>query len=133
MQVLLDDHVAPPGECRVLGADGHRGLGRRPGRVLGPVDEAEQIPLVEVLEPMDLVDDRGRPGQPAHDQGGQLPAQIHGCGPDVEQEVARRRHRPVPTTVEGLERVKLGRPRAGEETIPRRRPDPGHDGQPALK
>ncbi len=28
--------------------------------------------------------------------------------------------------------MQLGRPRAGEETIPRRRSDPGHDGQPAL-
>ena len=33
----------------------------------------------------------------------------------------------------GLERVQLGRPRAGEEAIPRRRSHPRHDGQPTLR
>ena len=133
VQVLLHDDVAPAGEGRILGPDGHRRLGCRTGRVLGPVDEAEQVPLVEVPEPVDLVDHRDGTGQPADNQGGQLPAQIHRCGPDVEQEVTRGGHSPVPTAVEGQERVELGRPGAGEEAIPRRRSQPRHDGQPALR
>ena len=39
----------------------------------------------------------------------------------------------MPTTVEGLERVELGRPRAEEQAIPGRRSDPGHDGQPSVR
>jgi hypothetical protein len=36
----------------------------------------------------------------------------------VEQKVARGSYSPVTTAVEGLERMQLGRPRAGEEAIP---------------
>ena len=82
---------------------------------------------------MDLVDDRGRPGQPPDHQRRQLPAQVHRRGPDVEQQVARGGHGPVPIAVERPERVQLGRPRPGEEAVPRLRPHPRHDGQPAFE
>ena len=39
----------------------------------------------------------------------------------------------MPTTIERLERVELGRPRAEEQAIPRRRSDPCHDGQPSIR
>ena len=56
MQVLLDDHVAAAGVRRVLGAD-HRRLDRvLAGRVLRPVHEADQVPVVEVAEAVHLVD-----------------------------------------------------------------------------
>ena len=50
VQVLLHDHVAAAGELRVLVADQRRAAAR-PGRVLGAVDEAEQVALVEVRNP----------------------------------------------------------------------------------
>ena len=73
------------------------------------------------------------PASRPHNQGGQFPAEVHGCGPDVEQEVARGGHGPVPTAVERPERVEPGRPGAAEEAIPRRRPHPRHDGQSTLR
>ncbi len=58
VQVLLHDHVGAAREPGVLVADGH-GLERACAlRVLGTVDEAQQVTLVERLEAVDLVNDR---------------------------------------------------------------------------
>ena len=59
VQVLLHHHVAAAGKGRVLVADQDRRAGRRPDRVLGAVDEAEQVPDVEDVIPVDREPDRG--------------------------------------------------------------------------
>ena len=87
--------VAAAGEVRVLVAD-QRGRDARPraGRVLGAVDEAQQVALVEVLEAVHLVDARWpRRRSRSHQLRGQLEAQVHPPGADVEQQVARRGRR----------------------------------------
>ena len=133
VQVLLHDHVAAAGEVGILVADGRRLVGRRPGRILGAVDEAEQVALVEVLEAVGLVDDVGPAGQPVHQLRGQLEAQIHPSGPEVEQQVARRGDGGVPGADDLPERVQLGRPRAAEQPVPQSRTDPDDAAQLAVR
>jgi hypothetical protein len=82
---------------------------------------------------VDLVDHRGGSGQPAYNQGGQLPTQIHRCGPHVEQEVTRGGHGHVRIALEGLERMQLGGAGAGKEPIPRRRSDSRHHCKTTLE
>ena len=55
MQVLLHDHVAAAGEGRVLLADDGGVEGVLVHGILRPIDEAQQVAVVEVLEAMDLI------------------------------------------------------------------------------
>ena len=65
VQVFLHDHVAAAGERGILVAD-ERGVDRRvPVRVLGAVDEAEQVAVVEVAEAVHLVDGGDGVAEPA--------------------------------------------------------------------
>ena len=59
VEVLLHDHVAATGELWILVADQHRRRRRRARRVLGPVDEPEQVTVVERPEAVNLIDHRG--------------------------------------------------------------------------
>ena len=56
VEVLLDDHVAATGEGRILRADQHRLRRRRALRILRPVDESEDVSVVERAEAVDLID-----------------------------------------------------------------------------
>ena len=127
VQVLLHDHIAAAGERRILGADQRRAGGGRTDRVLGPVHESEQVPLVEIAEPVHLVHHGHRVRQPGHDLGGQLEAQVHPGGPDVEQHVARGGDGVPRAGLDLLERVQPGRPWPGPG-----RPWPG-PGQPGPR
>jgi hypothetical protein len=95
MQVFLDDDVTRAGEVRVLIADGDGLHGGPVGRVFGPVDETEQVAHLEVLEPVHFVDDGDGAAQTVHDLGRQLETEVHGPGPDVEQQVPGCDHGPV--------------------------------------
>ncbi len=64
MQVLLYDDVAAARERGVLVPHECRRAGVVTHRVLGAVDEPEQISVIEVPEPVRLVDDPDRPAQP---------------------------------------------------------------------
>ena len=102
-------------------------------RVLRPVDKADQVALIEVPEPVDLVADRDRAGQPVHDLRGVLKAQVHPVRPDMEEQVARRGHRTVPAAGQRAERMQLGRPRPGEQPVPGQRADPYDAGELAFR
>ena len=121
MQVLLHDHVAGALELGVLGVGHRHRLDRAVALgVLGPVDEPEQIALVERPEAVDLVD-HGRGvaemlGQPL----GELEAQIHPLRADVEQQVARGAGRVVHRSVVDGQWVQAGG--AGEARV---QPVPG--------
>src|ERR1019366_1175859 len=85
VQVLLHDHITSAREQRIASADGDRVIRGLSGGVFGPVDEAEQVALVEVLEPVDLLDDRDVTAQPVHDLARELEAQVHLDCPDVKR------------------------------------------------
>ena len=91
VHVLLHVHIAAAREVGILVADlggGHRDW---PVRVLGAVDETHQVAVVEELEAVHLVDDRDRSAHRLDDPARQLEADVHRLGPDVEQQIARRR------------------------------------------
>jgi hypothetical protein len=49
-QVLLHDHVAPADELRILLVNQHRCTRRSSYRILGPLNESQQVTYVEVCE-----------------------------------------------------------------------------------
>ena len=134
VQVLLDDDVAAAGEGRVLVADQDRGDRRLALRVLGAVDEAEQVALVEGPEAVHLVDHPARPAAAGHQPLRELEAQVQAVGADVEQQVARRRRRAGAGRRRQLgERVQAGRPRRAEQPVPDAGADADDAGQLALR
>ena len=125
VHVLLHDDVTAAGEGRIGVADQGRYLLRLADRVLGAVDEAHQVPLVEVPEAVYLVHHGGRAGQLGHGLGRELEAHVHPFVPDMEQQVPWRGGSLVHGTGERAEPVQLGRARASEQAVPRVRADPG--------
>ena len=117
-------HVAATGEARILVADQHRLGGGAPLRILGPVDESEDVALVEGAKTVDLIHDLGETTQAIGQPLGQLEAHVEPMGPDVEQQVAWRRHRGVARTGELAERMQPGRAGTHSEPIPQGRTDP---------
>ena len=118
VHVLLHEHVAPAGKAGVLVTDA-RGVDRvLADRVLRAVDKAGEIAIVEVAEPVHLVDGRQSAAEPRDDLDGQLEAEIHAVGPDVEEEIARRRDRMAGVGNDLGERVELGRTGIAEERVP---------------
>src|SRR5262249_10500987 len=114
VQVLLHDHVTAAGEARILLADDRRLDRALIGRVLGSVDETEEIALVEELEAVHLVDDGGRVAQLLDELSRQLEAEIHAPGANVEENVSGCGHGEVlsPDLLEGMQ---LLRPWLAEE------------------
>ena len=96
----------------------NRGLRRRSGgadrqrtvRVLGAVDEAEQVAVVEEPEAVHLVDDGDRTRHRLDHLGGQFEADVEHLGADVEQQIARCGRRVVAGALELDEGVQFGRP-----------------------
>ncbi len=133
MQVLLDDHVAAPGVRRVLGAD-HRRLDRvLAGRVLRPVHEADQVPVVEVAEAVHLVDGVGGLAQPRADMRGQFEAQVHPVRADMEQQVRLGGDGVPLASPDFAERVQSGGPLGTGQPVPQRRPEAHHTGQRGVE
>jgi hypothetical protein len=133
MQVFLHDHVAAAGKCRILVAD-DRGLDHLlAARILGAVDEAEQVALVEVTKAVNLVDRRDRATEALHDPGRELEAEIHALGADMEQQIARGRDRVARPRPNLAEDMQLGRPRLSEHAVPGFGADPHHAGEAGLQ
>lgn len=132
--VLLDHQVAAAavGGVLVFG-DHHRLLGLIALRILGPVDEAEQVALVKGAEAVHLVDHADAVAEAVGDQPRQLEAEVEATGADVEEEVAGSRGRGVNLAAQFLEGVQFGRQRRVEEALPERRPDPDDATQARIR
>lgn len=130
VDVLLDDDITPPHRPGVAAVVG---VGRDDGRVDGglthgvgrAVDEAQQVSGVKVTKPDGLVDHRHRVPQQLHDLTLELEAQVSPLGPDVEQNVPRRRHRGVHFALDLPERVEFRGARDTTlcQSVPRVAPD----------
>ena len=117
MKVLLNDHVAPAGKRGILFAD-DGGLDRsRFHRILRPIDEADQVAIIEIVEAVYFI--RGGDGvaEPRHDLCRQFKAQIYAHGADMKEDVTRRRDGVMPAADLG-ERLQVLRPRLSEQPIP---------------
>src|SRR5262245_57661747 len=118
VKVLLDDDVASARKGGVLLADQDGVRSRLSRGILGPVHEAEEIAIVEVAEAVDLVGRGDGAPQAGHDQRGELEAQVHALGADVEEQVAASGNRVARAGSELAERMQLGRTRRSEEAVP---------------
>ncbi len=134
MQVLLDDHVAGAGELGIVGlAHGDRVDRAVAFGVLGAVDEPQQITFVEGAEAVDLVDHAGGVPEMLGQPLGELEAQVHPFGADVEQQIARGAGRVVHGAVVDRQLVQPGG--AGEariQAVPGGRADPDDAAEPGL-
>ncbi len=88
------------------------------GRVLGPVDETDQVAVVEVLEAVDLIDWPYRPGELDQELRRQLEAEVHPGSPDVEEDIAGGGDRVARPGLDIPEWVELRRAGAAEEPVP---------------
>jgi len=117
-EVLLNYHVAAGREGRVLAAY-QGGVDRTLVLwVLCPINETDQVPAVEVTEPVDFVHGRDGGSEPGDDLGGQIEAEVHPLRPDVEEDIALRRDGVAVSRAYFTEPVKLGRPWPPEERVP---------------
>ncbi len=129
VDVLLHVHITAAGEVRILIADLAGGQGDLAVRVLGAVDEAEQIAVVEELEAVHLVDDRDGTGHRLGDPAGQLETDVENLGADVEEQIPRGGRGVVAGAAQLDEGMQLGGPRPGEQSIPGVGADRGHQRQ----
>ncbi|MBM7823702.1 hypothetical protein JOE55_002076 [Kocuria palustris] len=130
VEVLLHDDVAGPRVVRIIGGvDAHPVLGRLALRILGAVDVAEQVALVEELEAVGLVDHLGVTAQPIPHHARELAAHVHVLGPQMQEQIARRGRRPVARALDLLERMQA----LGAGKIPEPIPQPGADAGHGLQ
>jgi hypothetical protein len=133
MQIFLRDDIAAARERSILGAD-ERGVDHRlPARVLGAVDEAQEVTVVEVAKPVHLVDSGDRIAELSHDLRRNLEAQVHPLGADMKQEIARSRDSLARSGLELAEWVEFSRSGVAEQSIPRVGTDSHHAGEAGLK
>ena len=83
MQIFLRHDVAAAGKPRVLVADERRSANLVPRGVCGAIDEAEQIPRVEIAGARYLVDHRHRIAKRLEQDTLGLEADVRPLGADV--------------------------------------------------
>jgi len=118
---LLHDHIAAASEVRILVADDCGAYRCNAGGILRSIDEPHQVTLVEVLKPVNFVDDVRVASEPVRQQSGEFETDIEATRPQMKQQVSGRRDRGVPGTMQFDERMEATRPRPDEESIPQRR------------
>ena len=133
VEVLLHDDVAASGERRILRCHRHRLAGAVSLGILGAVDEAEQVALIEGLEAVDLVDHGRRAPEALGQPLGELEAQIRALGPNVKQQVSGRARSGVHRSLE-LRATDAARPAGVRRTRRSHSSDPtaDHAGQLRL-
>jgi hypothetical protein len=94
-------------------------------RALLPHDEAEQVAIVEELEPVHLVETFPEAPQPVRDLTRELEAQVDVRGPQVDEQVPGSGHRRVTVALDLGEGVQMGRAGRGIQTGPEVGTDPG--------
>ena len=102
-------------------------------RVLGSVDETDQVAVVEILEAMDLIDGGHRPSEPNHELRRELEAEVHPGRTDVEEDVAWRGHGVTRPGLDLPERMELRRSGPAEKPVPGRGTEPHDAGEVALE
>lgn len=118
VHVLLNDHIAAAREIAVLVTDEHR-VGRDVTLgVLGAVDEAEEVALVEVLETVHLVHHGDRSVEAFADQLGQFETEIHVVRSHMEEQVTRGGRGSVPGARQRHEGMQIARAGSLEEPVP---------------
>src|SRR5207244_1363976 len=133
VQVLLHDSIAPARESRVLVAYDGGGDRQLICRVLGPVDETDQVAVVEMLEAMHLIDGGHCPAEPNHELRREFEAEVHSGGTDVEEDVAGRGHGMTRLRPDLPERMELRRSRSAEKPVPGGGTEPHDAGEVALE
>src|SRR5205807_8978737 len=125
--------IAPARDARVLVAD-DGGVDRQLiCRVLGPVDETDQVAVVEILEAMHLIDGGHCPAEPNHELRREFEAEVHSGGTDVEEDVAGRGHGMTRLRPDLPERMELRRSSSAEEPVPGGGTEPHDAGEVALE
>ncbi len=104
-----------------------------PARIFRAVDESEKIAVIEVAEAVHLVDRGHCAAETTHDLRGDLEAQVHPLGADMEQKVARGSDGVARSGPELAEGVKLSRARVAEQPVPGVGPNPHHAGKPGFE
>ena len=85
MEIFLHDHIAATGEGGILLAD-ECGIDHRlTARILGAVDEAQEVAVIEVTKAVDFIDRRNRVAEACHDLRRNLEAKVHPLRTDMEQ------------------------------------------------
>jgi hypothetical protein len=87
VQIFLHDHIAAARECRILLADERCVDHRLAARILGAIDEPQQVAVVEVTKATDLVDRGDCAGEACHDLHRHLEAKIHPFRADMKHQV----------------------------------------------
>src|SRR5579864_7865795 len=118
VEILLNDDITAGSKRRAFVADEDGiGYGGAAG-ILRAIDEPQEIALVEVTKAVHLIHWRNCISQTPHNLSGQLKAQIHLPGADVEQQVAwcgDRMARPSTNLTKGMQFCRPGLP---EEAVP---------------
>ena len=132
VQVFLHDHVAAAGEESIFGAQ-ISGIDRRlRRRVLGAIDEADEIAVVEIAKTMHFIDHGNGLAEPGHDLRCQLEAEIHALGANVEEEIAGRGDGMARAGPDFPKRMQFRRPRLTKEPVPRVGSNTYHAGEVSL-
>src|SRR3984893_10431348 len=133
MEIFLHDYVAAPSERGILLADECGVDHRFATRILGAIDEAQEVAVIEVPKAMNLVDRRDRFAEARHNLRRHFEAKIHPLRADMEQQVPWRRNRMVLGATDLAERVEFGWARVPEQPLPRIGPDPHHAGKAGFE
>lgn len=123
VEILLHHDVTAARERGVLIADEHGRACRVTRRVLAAVDEPEQVPVVEVVEAVHLVDDGRGVAELSDDVAGQLETEVHAPCPQMEEQIPRSGDGPMPIAVQLTKGMQSDRPRPAEQPVPDNRSD----------
>src|SRR5262249_2538910 len=106
---------------------------RLAARILGTVDEAQEVAVIEVTEAMDFIDRRDRFAEACHDLRRHLEAKVHSLRADMEQQVPWRRNRMARSSPDLPEWVEFSWARGPEQPVPCVGPDPDHTGKAGFE
>lgn len=113
MEVFLGNNIASARKILVLGIDEYGCVHSIIFWILGPVDETDQIAVVEIFESMHLIHNGGDHAQPVHDKCGHFETHIHADSADVKKQISGRRDG-VMDAFDFSERVQLRWPPTGK-------------------
>jgi hypothetical protein len=120
------------GKGSILVADQRSLQSRVSSRIFRPIDESDDIAVLEIAEPLHLVNGRDCIPEALHDLCGQLETDVHPPGADVKQDIPRGGDRMAAAGADLSKRVQLSGPRVTEELIPRLGAKPRHAGETGL-